>query len=195
MSKESVFLGMPEDFKGKFLIYPPKVKDVAGNPHFGQYRQLFTMSQEEIEDAYVNKKDNRGNPQKVPTPLEFLLINCYHNKEFEKIAKQAFYLFTRQEVDFIYDKKAILIGDLKKELRRVKKVEELVFLNEEEYFEFQNKVRESLGESTVEPPNPNEHPKIRRMKALARYRDRIKAKQASGIKLVTSLASICYLSS
>ena len=193
MSKEKAFLCLPEEFKSKFLIYPPKVKDVVGNSYFGQYKQLFTMSQEELEDAYVNKKDQKGQPLKVPTPLEFLLINCYHSKDFEKMAKKAFYLFTKQEVDFIYDKKSILIGNLKQELSRVNKIEDLVFLEEAEYFEFQNKIRESLGEKPIEPPNPNEHPKIRRMKALARYRDKIKAKQGDGINLLTSLASICCM--
>jgi hypothetical protein len=49
----------------------------------------------------------------------------------------------------------------------------------------------------VEPPNPNEHPKIKEMKRKARYRDRVKEKQAAknkdGITLFTSLVSICCM--
>ena len=187
MSKESAFLGYPEDFQTKFLIYPPKVKDVVSNKKFNQYRQLLTFSQEELDDEFLKKQSS------APTPLEFLLSNSYHNTDFEKLAKDAFYLFTHQDVTFLYDKKLILVGKLDKELKRVKNLNDLIFLDETNFFSFQNKIRESLGDKPIEPPNPNEHPKIRRMKAKARYRDKIKAKQGSGINLLTSLASICCM--
>ena len=187
MSKEAIFLGLPEEFQQKFLIYPPKVKEIVSNKHFNQYRQLLTFSQEELDDEFLKKKEYS------PTPLEFLLSNSYHNKEFEQIAKEAFYFFTRQSVTFLYDKKMILFGKLDKELKRVKSFNDLIFLDESNFFFFQNKIRECLGEKAIEPPNPNEHPKIRRMKAKARYRDKIKAKQGSGINLLTSLASICCM--
>ena len=187
MSKEAVFLGFPEEFQEKFLIYPPKVKEVVSNKNFNQYRQLLTFSQEELDDEFLKKQDT------APTPLEFLLSNSYYNKDFEKIAKDAFYLFIRQDVTFLYDKKLILIGKLNKELKRVKNLNDLTFLDENNFFDFQNKIRESLGDKPIEPPNPNEHPKIRRMKAKARYRDKIKAKQGDGINLLTSLASICCM--
>ena len=72
MSKEATFLGYPEDFQHKFLIYPPKVKAIVSNKHFNQYRQLLTFSQEELDDEFL-KKNNIS-----PTPLEFLLSNSYH---------------------------------------------------------------------------------------------------------------------
>lgn len=187
MTKESAFLGLPEDFNQKFLIYPPLIKEVVSNKKFHQYKQVFTFSQEELDDEYI-KKDIAA-----PTPFEFLLSNSYYNKEFEQIVKEAFYFFTKQEITFLYERKLILIGSLEKELKRIKNFKNLVFLTEEEYFDFQNNIRISLGEKTVEPPNPNEHPKIRRMKAKARYRDKIKAKQNGGINLLTSLASICCM--
>ncbi len=187
MSKEAVFLGFPEEFQEKFLIYPPKVKEVVSTKRFNQYRQLLTFSQEELDDEFLKKK------QYSPTPLEFLLSNSYHNKEFEKIAKEAFYFFTRQDVIFLYEQKMILFGKLEKELKRAKSLKDLIYLDEENFFIFQNKIRECLGEKPIEPPNPNEHPKIRAMKAKARYRDKIKAKQGGGINLLTSLASICCM--
>jgi hypothetical protein len=187
MSKEAVFLGIPEEFQEKFLIFPPKIKELVSNKNFNQYRQLLTFSQEELDDEFLKKGSTS------PTPLEFLLSNSYHNKDFEKIAKDAFYFFIHQDVTFLYEKKLILVGDLEKELKRVKDPNKLVFIGEDNYFAFQNKIRESLGEKPIEPPNPNEHPKIRRMKALARYRDKIKAKQGGGINLITSLASICCM--
>jgi hypothetical protein len=90
MSKEKAFLGLPEDFQGKFLIYPPKVNEVVSNKFF-QYKQILTFSQEELDDEFLKKENT------APTPLEYLLSNSYHNKEFEKLAKEAFYLFTRQD--------------------------------------------------------------------------------------------------
>jgi hypothetical protein len=46
-----------------------------------------------------------------------------------------------------------------------------------------------------EPVNPNEDPRIARIKAKARERDRIKAKQGNkdGISLSTSLLAICCM--
>ena len=194
MSKESVFLGLPETFENKFQIYPPLIKEIVGNSYFGVYRHLLTVSQEELEDEYLkkDKKQNKNNFT-VPTPLEFLLINSYHDKGFEKIAKNAFKFFIKQEVTFLYEKKMILIGSIEEVIKEVSSIDNLKFLDEKNYFKFQNKIRENLGEKPIEPPNPNEHPKIRRMKALARYRDKIKAKQGSGINLLTSLASICCM--
>lgn len=193
MSKEAVFVGVPQDFKNKFLIFPPKVKEIVGNKKFGQYRQILVFSQEELEDEYL--KNNEKNKEKIPTPLEFLLTNSYHNKEFEQLAKEAFYFFTKQEISFLYEEKLILIGEIEDELKRSKSLENLIFLNEEEYFEFQNKIRVNIGEDAIELPDPTEHPRIKQMKAKARYRDKIKAKQGGGINLLTSLASICCMSS
>ena len=69
---------------------------------------------------------------------------------------------------------------------------------EDEFFDFQNVVRESMGEKRLVPPepiDPNEDPRIRRIKEKARERDRIKAKQAgkSGISLDTCLTAICCM--
>jgi hypothetical protein len=37
-----------------------------------------------------------------------------------------------------------------------------------------------LGDKELEPPDPNENPRIKEMKAKARYRDRVKAKKGVG---------------
>lgn len=198
MSDTATFLGLPKDFKKKFLIYPPTVKQVVGNPNFNQYRTLLTISQEELEDVFIkNNKDkdfSDYNKFKVPTPFEYLMANSYHNKQVEQIAKEAFYFFTKQSVTFLYEEGLILIGDLEDELKRVgKHLDSLVFLKSDDFFEFQNAIRECLGEDAIEPPDPNLHPKIRRMKALARYRDKIKAKKGMGISLQATLVSICCM--
>ena len=54
-----------------------------------------------------------------------------------------------------------------------------------------------MGKKTVEPPNPMEHPKIKEMKRRARYRDKVKAKNAAkskdGVSFFTLLVSICCM--
>lgn len=198
MSETATFLGLPKDFNKKFLIFPPKVKEVVGNQNFPQYRTLLTLSQEELEDIFIKNNKEKGfsdyDKFQVPTPFEYLLANGYHNKEIEQIIKEAFYFFTKQDITLFYEEGIILIGKLEDEIRRVgDNLDSLVFLKAEEYFDFQNAIRECLGEDKIEPPDPNLHPKIRRMKALARYRDRIKAQKGLGISLETTLVSICCM--
>lgn len=87
MSNPAVFIGEPLLFKNKFYVYPPKIKDVVGNPLYNQFVKLLTISQEDIEDE-LSKKENK--PEEYPTPLEFLLINCYHSAQFKDITIKAF---------------------------------------------------------------------------------------------------------
>lgn len=50
-------------------------------------------------------------------------------------------------------------------------LDELIIFTEDDYFDFQNAIRKSLGEKPEKPPepdDPNEHPEIKRIKALAR---------------------------
>jgi hypothetical protein len=68
---------------------------------------------------------------------------------------------------------------LEEEVQRISSIQDLVILEEQDYFDFQNMIREALGEKTVarpDPEDPNEDPRIARIKAKARERDRIKAK-------------------
>ena len=109
------------------------------------------------------------------------------------IARQAFEFFIRQPVYFLYEQKAVLIGELEDELKNAKTIDDLTLIKEEEYFDFQNLVRESLGSDPVELPDPNEDPRIKRIKAKARYRDKIKAKQGKGLQLGTIIAAICCM--
>jgi hypothetical protein len=54
-----------------------------------------------------------------------------------------------------------------------------------------------VGKKIVEPPITDEDPRVAEIKRKARYRDRLKAKQASkgkdGISLYTTLVSICCM--
>ena len=194
MSKEAFFLGAPVQFKPGIKVYPPTVKEVAANELYGIYGRLLTYSQEEVEDEFV---ESQKEIQTYPTPLEFLLANCYHNKDYELKCKEAFMFFIHEEVAFLYKQKLIVVGKLEEVLKNANTIDDLIMIKEEEFFDFQNLIRECIGKKSVEPPNPNEHPKIKEMKRKARYRDKIKAKNAAkskdGVSLFTTLVSICCM--
>lgn len=192
MSKEAFLIGEPVSFKKGIQVYPPKLRDVASNPRYGVYVKILTWSQEEIEDEFVKEKKSLN---KFPTPFEFLLNNGYHHKEYEILAKEAFEFFIRQKVTFLYEEKLIIVGDLKEVVSNLSSLDQLVTITEVDFFNFQNLVRESIGAKSIDPPNPNEHPRIKAMKAKARYRDKVKAKQnqKNGISLSTVIVSICCM--
>ncbi len=192
MINEMFFLKLPVDFKGKCKIYPPSINEILNNKNFHLYEKILTFSQEEIEDEFV-KDQNYDNLQNIPTPLEFLLASSYNDKAFEKLARDAFRFFIKQDVTFFYEKKSVLVGNLEETIKDIKNINDLVFLGEDEFFDFQNLIRESIGKAKVEKPNPNEDPRVKRIKAKARYRDKIKAKKGMGITLGTLLASICCM--
>lgn len=193
MIDTKVFLKMPLSFENICLVYPPSISDVFSSSHFNNFYQLLCISQEEIEDIFVKTKPDIIS---FPTPLEFLLNNCYNNKQIEQIALEGFNFFIKEPVSFLYQIKSILIGDIKKEileLKNTKEISTLKLINEDNYFDFQNLLRKSLGAELVEKPNPNEHPKIKAMKAKARYRDKIKIKQNQGSSFQSFLEAICCM--
>lgn len=192
MINERFFLKFPEEFQKGILVYPPSVNEVVGNKEFNSYRQLLLISQEDIEDRYIEK---HREDEYIPTPFEFLLSSAYSDERILQLIKRAFYFFIKEDVTILVEQKIILVGNLQENLDKLKELQDinkLKIINEENYFAFQNLLRQSLGEKELEPPNPNEHPKIKKMKAKARYRDRIKAKQ-NGITLGVTLASICCM--
>ena len=200
MTNPIVFIGEPLNFNNKFKIYPPTVREVVSNPLYAQFLKVLTISQEDIQDelSEKNKKQQIMEQQKAPTPFEFLLINSYHSAQFQEIAKLAFEFFIHEKISFYFEEKKIIIGDLEKVITEIKSVDDLIFLTEDEYFDFQNMIREACGDNTIKPPepvNPNEDPRITEMKAKARRRDRLKAKQknGSGISITTCLVAICCM--
>ena len=66
-------------------------------------------------------------------------------------------------------------------------------ITEENYFDFQNKIRESLGVKPIENYKLITNERIRQMKAKERYRDRVKEKRQKGISLETTLVTICCM--
>ncbi len=183
------FLLEPRLYKNKIYIYPPSVRQVATNDLFGYFLKILTLSQEEIEDEYVEKNIE----DEVPDPFDFLLMSCKSDKSYEILTKEAFKFFCHTEITFLYDIKKILIGNIETLLKENKNLNELNFLEKEDYFDFQNLIRTSIAEDLVERPNPDEDPRVKKIKAKARYRDKIKAKKQSGLSMSASLASICCM--
>jgi hypothetical protein len=72
-------------------------------------------------------------------------------------------------------------------------VDELRIIDEDNFFDLQNLMRESIGEKKAEPYNPNENPKVKYFKAKARLRDRVKAKSKDALNLGSTLAAICCM--
>lgn len=192
MIKELFFINEPFEFKKGVKIYPPTVKDVLTNNFFEIYYQILSFSAEDIEDSFAEDKIQL---ESYPSPYEYLLGNSYNDKDYERYAIQAFEFFTHQKVSFLYEAKKIVFGDITEILSSLERIEDLVFLEEREFFDFQNVIRESVGRDAVKPQNPNEHPKVKEMKRKARQRDRIKAKQnkKNGITLYSSIVSICCM--
>lgn len=192
MNEAIFFLCEPVKFLNGIYVYPPKVKEIVQNNKFSIYKQILTMSQEEIEDTYINQEKILKD---VLTPLEFLFFNIYNDSEgrIKQLAEEAFKFFLHEPVTFLLDQKMIIVGDLTEEVKKVDSIKNLRIINEDNFFDFQNLIRESCGDKKIEKPNLNEHPKLREMKAKARYRDRIKAKKGNGLSLKTLLVSICCM--
>jgi len=189
MIDERVFLGYPIDFKDICQIYPPTVNDVCGNKDFLIYQSLFTMTQEELEDAYV---DSAG-ATNVPTPFQYLLMNYYQDETMREKIEDGFMKFVHEPVTIVPEIEMLLIGKSEDELDPDVDLENPRLLTEENFFDFQNAIRMVMGEKAAEPPDPDEDPRVKRIKAKARYRERLKAKRQKGPQFGTLLAAICCM--
>ena len=191
----NAFIGEPLNFKGKLKIYPPQIKDVVGNNLYGVFLKILTMDQDDVKDEL-----KKTNPDMIdfPTPYEFLIGNCYQSKEFQTLTNAAFEFFCHTGVTFLCEDKKIIIGKAEELVQNITDVSQISYLLEEEFFDFQNTIRQACGDVPKKPPepiDPNEDPRIRRIKERARERDRIKTKQQGkgGISLGTILVAICCM--
>lgn len=190
MINANFFLGLPVAFQDICSVYPPKVKDILNTKNYSVYRKLFLGSQEDIEDEYTELEMSLDN---VPTPLEYLFLMCESDPRIKDIVTEGFEFFIKEPVTLLSDQKMIVVGELKEVLKTVKSVEELRIIKEDNYFEFQQLLRRSIGEKEVEPYNPDLHPKVKYFKAKARLRDRVKAKSKENLTLGSTLAAICCM--
>lgn len=190
MINANFFLGYPEQFQNICKIYPPKIKDILQDQKYYLYRKLLFNTQEDIEDELTELQLPLD---EVPSPFEYLFVMIQANQTIETIIKDGFYFFIHEPVTILKDQKLIIVGDLTETLSTIKSIEELKIIKEENFFEFQNKLRASVGEKEAQPYDPNENPKIKYFKAKARLRDRVKAKSKDNLTLGSTLASICCM--
>ena len=189
MINDKIFLGYPIPFKDICHIYPPKVKDIVGNDEAVQWQALFTMSQEELDDAYRNEDKT----VMTPNPFTYLLLMYYSEEDKRPLVLNGFKQLLHEPVTIIPEMEIIVIGVEEENLDPDVHLVEPRLLDTENYFDFQNLVRDAMGLNRVEPPDPNEDPRVARIKAKSRYREKVKAKKNLGPKFGTLLAAICCM--
>ena len=188
MINSNFFLGLPVSFNEICNVYPPKINEILNSKDYPVYKKLLLSSQEDIEDEYVEQKMSVDD---MPTPFQQLFIFAASDIRVKQIIIEAFNFFLHEPVTMLMDQEMIVIGDLKDELAKVKSVEDLRILKEDDFFDLQNLLRQAVGEKPVEPYNPNENSKVKYFKAKARLRDRVKAKNSKdGLTLGSTLAAI-----
>ena len=189
MINEKVFLGYPVPFKKVCKLYPPKVSDVVGDDEFSQYQSIFTMSQEELDDAYRNEDKSIT----TPTPFIYLLLTYHLEEKIRSVILRGFERFIHEPVTVIPELEIIVIGVDEEHLDPDKDLVNPRLIDKDNFFDFQNAIRDIMGMDRVEPPNPDEDPRVARIKAKTRYREKVKAKKNMGPKLGTLLAAICCM--
>lgn len=197
---ERFFMGRPCDFKGLCKVYPPKLNEILDNPNVMIYESLLTMQQEDIDNLLTNNGEELIKPDmNVPTPLEYLIINAYGSEESFNLIQKAFKFFIHEDVLFDFETMEVILGvdldiQLDTDQEKLDYLKSLNRLGEENFHEFQNLVRSSMGGKEIKPFNYNIHPRARRMLDRARYRDAIKNKKdKDGISLATIMSSICLM--
>ena len=195
MIDERIFLGYPIDFKDICQIYPPTVNDVVGNKDFLIYKSLFTITQDDLEEAY---EKNEG--INIPTPFQYLLMNYYQDEEMREKIHEAFEKFVHEPVTIVPEIEMLLIGKSEEELDPDVDLDNPRLLTAENFFDFQNAIRMVMGDELVEPPepeDPNLDPRIKRYKAKVKASERAiakkKRKKGNTPTLGTLLAAICCM--
>ena len=194
MIDEKILLGFPIDFKDICQIYPPTVNDVVGNKAFGIYQSLFTMTQEELDKAFL--QDERVTH--VPTPFQYLLMNYYQDEMVRQKIHEAFTFFIHEPVTIVPEIEMLLIGKSENELDPDVDLEKPRLLTEENYFEFQNEIRKVMGVEAEEKPDPEEEnldPRIKRYKMKIKQSEELlkKKKAKNAPTLGTLLTAICCM--
>lgn len=194
MINDKVFLGFPIKFKDVCEIYPPTVNEVVSNDDFGIYQSFFTITQEDLDDAYL--KDETIT--QVPTPFQYLLMNYYQDEEIRQKIEDGFSLFVREPVTIIPEIEMLLIGKAEDDIDPDVDLENPRLLTEENFFDFQNQIRKVIGLKLVDVPAPDdviEDPRIKRWKMKMKEREKIlSVKKSKDVPTFgTLLAAICCM--
>jgi hypothetical protein len=109
MINSAVLIGAPLNFKNKLNIYPPSVREVVTNPNFGVFYKLLTLTQDDIKEEIGDKL---GEGEQLPTPFEYLMLNCRYREGFSILMREAFAFFCKVEINFLFQERKIVIGNL-----------------------------------------------------------------------------------
>lgn len=189
MIRSEYLLGLPYNFRNLCHIYPPLVKEVVESDDYSKYETALTITQQQIEDEFVNESPEMA----TMTPFQYLMLNSMMSEEFLKVVSDSFKFFIHEDVAILPDLEVVIIGKLEEDIDPEVDLEEPRVINEENFFDFQNEIRLSLGRNKEEPIDEDEDPRVKRIKAKARYRDRLKAKRQSSPTLGTYLTAICCM--
>lgn len=199
MIKAETLMKLPRSFKDLCQVYPPSVEEVLKEGGIGlRYNAILTETYEELHDEYV--KDDPEIPEdRIPTPYKYILVNSYASEMVKEMYCKAFEFFLHEPVTIVPELEVIIIGKDEEHLDPDVDLDNPRLIKEEDFFDFQNYIRDAMGAKPVTEIEDfsNEHPKLRRMKALARERDRVAAKQkandGTGISFDTSLVALCCM--
>ena len=194
MIDDKIFLSKPIKFKDICKIYPPTVAEVVENDDFNSYQTLFTITQEELNKAYLQDESIL----QVPTPFQYLLMNYYQDEEVKEKIEEAFKFFVHEPVTIVPEIELLLIGKSESELNPDIDLENPRVLTEDNFFDFQNQIRLAIGSNPIKPPEPediNEDPRVRRWKMKIKEREEfLNVKQRKNSPTFgTLLAAICCM--
>lgn len=177
MSKLLGFLGRPHISKDFGTIYPPTVSTVVENKSVLMFYNVITQTQEDIWDAMALEKGETPAGERyedAPTPF-LLFLQYYYSSTVE---------MTKGMEPFLGDRVIIpseqAHGLLLVDPDNITSIEDVKIIDETNFLDFQNAIRNVMGEKSVEAPNPNEHPKVSAFKAKSRYREKIANKSKGG---------------
>lgn len=189
MINSKFFISHPDKFQDICYIYPPLVKDVLDNENYTKYETALTISQTDIEDEF---KDESPEMMEL-TPFQYIMLNSIVSEEFLEIIIGSFNFFIHEDVAVLPDLEIILIGKLEEDIDPRVDLDNPRIINKDNFFDFQNMIRSSIGQKKEQQIDKDEDPRVKRIKAKARYRDRLKAKRSESPTLGTYLVAICCM--
>lgn len=190
MLDPKIFLGLPINFQNICKIYPPKVQEIVENDEIMFYYKILTQTKDDVTDFFYEEAKNKDKPPDID-PFDFLLINCYQSKEYYKQIQRAFYQFTHQYCLLDFQSRDILLSEI--QFNKVTDLSTIKKINIDNFFDFQNLIRESMGNKKEEKPKEETNSFVAKVKAAGRKRERLAAKNKKGISFTTNLAAICCM--
>ena len=189
MINSKFFISRPDKFQDICYVYPPLVKDVLDNENYTKYETALTISQTDIEDEFRDES-----PEMMElTPFQYIMLNSIVSEEFLEIIIDSFNFFIHEDVAVLPDLEIILIGKLEEDIDPRVDLDNPRIINKDNFFDFQNMIRSSIGQKKERQIDKDEDPRVKRIKAKARYRDRLKAKRSESPTLGTYLVAICCM--